>query len=148
MLFRETPAQAAYARDVAHIAPVQVNQSGNHRLFLWVGSWSTMHAFGAAQHRDHFASIVVFADGEPLPLELAGWTPAEIGTSAPPYLKPVAAATDAYYRISVEQLALITKARDVRLQTTGSPARQYDLWDAAEATAGELQAFLQQAGYP
>lgn len=56
--------------------------------------------------RDGFETIVIFADGEPLPLEVAGWTVAAIGASEPVNLKPVASAADAYYYVSKHVLTI------------------------------------------
>ena len=66
VLYRDTPAQAAYARDYAQVGPIQVNRSGSFQYFLWVGSWATMQTTDILEHRDGFESIVIFADGEPL----------------------------------------------------------------------------------
>ncbi len=94
------------------------------------------------EHRDGFESIVIFADGEPLPLELSGWTPNAIGTSEPTYLKPVASSTDAYYQVTVDQIRLIAEATDIRLQTSGSFPREFGLWDDQRSAKDCLAEFL------
>ena len=142
VLYRETPAQAAYARDYAHLGPIQINRSGSHQYYLWVGSWATMQRSSVSEHRDGFESIVVFADGEPLVLELSGWTPAAIGASEPTYLKPVASSTDAYYRVTVDQIRMIAGARDIRLRTSGSFAKEGERGDDQTAARAEFAAFL------
>ena len=144
VLYRETPAQAAYARDYAHLGPIQINRSGSHQYYLWVGSWATMRRSSVSVHRDGFESIVVFADGEPLVLELSGWTPAAIGASEPTYLKPVASSTDAYYRVTVDQIRMIAGAHDIRLRTSGSSPKEYELWDDQAAAKAEFAAFLER----
>lgn len=142
VLYRETPAQAAYARDYAQIGPIQVNRSGSYQYFLWVGSWATMQTTDILEHRDGFESIVIFADGEPLVLELSGWTPDAIGASELIYLKPVASSTDAYYRVTVDQIRLIAEARDVRLRTSGSRPKEFELWDEQTSARNDLAEFL------
>ena len=144
VLYRETPAQAAYARGYAHLGPIQVNRSGSHKYYLWVGSWATMQRSSVSEHRDGFESIVVFADGEPLVLELSGWTPAAIGVSESTYLKPVASSTDAYYRVTVDQIRMIAAARDIRLRTSGSRPKEYELWDDQTVAKAEFAAFLER----
>lgn len=142
VLYRETPGQAAYARDYAHLGPIRVNRSGSYQYFLWVGSWATMQRSNVSEHRDGFESIVIFADGEPLVLELSGWTPDAIGTSESTYLKPVASSTDAYYQVTVDQIRLIAEARDIRLRTSGSAPREFELWDDQTSARNDLAAFL------
>ena len=142
VLYRETPAQAAYARDYAHLGPIQVNRSGSYQYYLWIGSWATMHRSDVSEHRDGFESIVIFADSEPLVLELTGWTPDAIGTSEPTYLKPIASSTDAYYRVTVDQIRLIAAARDIRLRTTGPSPKEFELWDDQSAARRHLAEFL------
>ena len=142
VLYRETPAQAAYARDYAQVGPIQVNRSGSYQYFLWVGSWATMQTTDILEHRDGFESIVIFADGEPLVLELSGWTPDAIGASESTYLKPVASSTDAYYQVTVDQIRLIAEARDLRLRTGGSYPREFELWDEQTAARNDLAEFL------
>ncbi len=142
VLYRETPAQAAYAKDYAHVGPIQVNRSGTYQYFLWVGSWATMQRTDILEHRDGFESIVIFADGEPLVLELSGWTPDAIGTSESTYLKPVASSTDAYYQVTVDQIRLISEARDIRLRTSGSYPKEFELWDEQTSARNDLAEFL------
>ena len=142
VLYRETPAQAAYARDYAHLGPIQVNRSGSNQYYLWVGSWSNMQRSSVSEHRDGFESIVVFADGEPLVLELSGWTPNAIGASEPTYLKPVSSSTDAYYQVTVDQIRLIAEARDIRLRTTGPLPKEFELWDDQTSARNNFAEFL------
>jgi len=147
VLYRETPAQAAYARDYAHLGPIQINRSGSYQYFLWVGSWATMHRSDVSEHRDGFESIVIFADGEPLVLELSGWTPDAIGASESTYLKPVASSTDAYYQVTVDQIRLIAEARDIRLRTSGASPKEYGLWDQQAEAKTDLAQFLSHVLY-
>jgi hypothetical protein len=145
ILYRENPSQAAFARNYVHLGPIQVNRSGNYQYYLWLGIWSTMQTVNQAEHRDSLESIILFADGEPLSLELAGWTPDAIGASEPIYLKPVASSVDAYYRVTADQIRLIATARDIRLRTSGAKAREFSLWENQQLARGELQEFLNRA---
>lgn len=147
VFYRDVSGRAAYARDFVHVAPLEVNRSGDYRYYLWLGIWNTMADAQYDQSRDGFETIVIFADGEPLPLEVAGWTVAAIGASEPVYLKPVASAADAYYAVSVEELRLISEARDVRLHATGSRNLVYEPWDDQKAAKVSLAEFLQRSVY-
>ena len=96
VLYRDDPSRAAFARNYVHVGPIQVNRSGSYRYYLWLGIWNTMQVADISEHRDGFESIIIFADGEPLTLELAGWTPESIGASEATYIKPLASTADAY----------------------------------------------------
>jgi hypothetical protein len=145
ILYRDNPSRAAYARNYVHLGPIQVNRTGSYRYYLWVGIWNTMQAADISEHRDGFESIIVFADGEPLTLELAGWTPASIGTSEPTYIKPVASTADAYYEVTVDQIRLIADAKDIRVQATGTSPREFQLWDEQVSARNSLAEFLNRA---
>jgi hypothetical protein len=145
VLFRDTPAQAAYARNYVNLGPIQVNRTGSLRYYLWLGIWNTLQTADISEHRDGFESIVVFADGEPMMLNLTGWTPESIGTSEPTYLKPVASSADAYYEVTLDQIRLLADARDIRVRATGTSPREFDLWDEQKAARSSLVEFLNRA---
>ena len=147
VFYRDVSGRAAYARDFVHMAPLEVNRSGEYRYFLWLGIWNTMADAQSDPSRDGFETIVIFADGEPLPLDVAGWTVAAIGASEPVYLKPVASAADAYYAVSVDELRLISEAKDVRLRATGSRRLAYEPWDDQKTAKAGLVEFLQRSVY-
>jgi len=142
VLYRDNPSQAAYARNYVHLGPIQVNRTGTYRYYLWLGIWDTMQVADISRHRDGFESIVVFADGEPLMLDLKGWTPESIGATEPTYLKPVASTADAYYEVTADQIRLIANARDIRVQATGTSPREFQLWDQQESARSSLSRFL------
>lgn len=142
VLYRDNPSQAAYARNFVHLGPIQVNRSGNYQYYLWLGIWNTMQTASLSQHRDGFDSIVLFADGEPLLLDLSGWTPEAIGSSEPVYLKPVASSVDAYYRVTADQIRLIAESSDIRLRTTGSSPKGFEMWDQQKAARAGLNEFV------
>ena len=147
VLYRDNPAAAAYARNVAHLGPIEVNRSGEYRYFLWVGIWDTLQSTDASLSRDGFETIIITVDGESMALDLAGWTPAAIDASAPVYLRPVASASEAYYPLTVDQIRFIAEARSVRLRTTGSSPREYNLWSGQQSARQALLAFLDKVGY-
>lgn len=142
VMYRDDPSRAAYARNYLHIGPLQVNRSGNYQYFLWIGIWNTMQTATPAEHMDGFDSIVLFVNGEPLQLDVSGWTPEAIGASQPVYLKPVASSTDAYYRVTADQIRLIAESREIRLKTSGASSREFGTWDATHADMSGWQTFL------
>ena len=147
ILYRDRSGRAAFARDFVHAAALEVNRSGSYDYYLWLGIWTTMQDPLSGKDRDGFESIVIFADGEPLSLEVSGWTPAAIGASEPVFLKPVASATDAYYAVTADQLRLIAEAQDIRLQPTGPRADTYEPWDNQSAARKGLREFLRSTSF-
>ncbi len=140
VLYRENSARAAYARDFVYVGPLSVNNMGNYNHYLWLGIWSSLSTQQLPDQRDGFESIVIFADGEPLRLELEGWTLASIGVSQPVYNKPTATAADAYYSVTMDQIRVIAEAHDIRLRTGGPRAETYEPWDSqARARSGLVE---------
>ena len=142
LLYRDDPAHAAHARNFVSLAPIEVDRSGNYKYFLWLGIWSTNHRVSGPDAQDGFESLILYADGEPLALEVAGWTPSAIGASEPVYAKPVAAAIDAYYEVTADQLRFIADATDLSLRTTGFETRSFELWDQQTAARERFKRFV------
>lgn len=142
LLYRDDPAHAAHAKNLVSLGPLQVNRSGHYRYFLWLGIWNTNHNVSEADGRDGFDSIVLFVDGEPLALEVSGWTPSAIGASAPVYMQPVARALDAYYEVTVDQIRFIAEAKEISLQTTGFRSQSFEPWDEQTAAKQGFRRFL------
>jgi hypothetical protein len=120
---------------------------GEFRYFLWLGIWNTLQGADPGEARDGFESVVIFADGEPLSLEIAGWSAAAIGASEPVYMKSVASAADAYYEITIDHLRVIAAARDVRITTTGPKPKSFEPWDQQRAAKVSLNEFLNVSVY-
>ena len=143
VLYNDNSGYAAYARDYVYLGPIEVNRMGTHSYYLWLGIWSTMRDDDRlSRQRDGFESVVLYADGEPLPLELAGWTLDAIGVSQPAYVNPVAGAANAYYRVTADQIRLIASARDILLRSGLLHSTTYSLWDEQAVPNASLQAFI------
>ena len=142
VLYRDNSSYAAHARDYVYLGPVEINRMGEYSYFLWLGIWSTISDAERSYQRDGFESITLDADGEPLQLELVGWTLESIGVSEPVYIKPVASAADAYYRVTIDQIRLIANAREIELHAGAAPARVYLMWDRQGSAHAALREFL------
>jgi hypothetical protein len=142
VLYRDNSAYAAHARDYVYLGPVEINRMGNNSYFLWLGIWSTMSDESRSAERDGFESVILYADGEPLPLEFAGWTLEAIGVSKPVYVKPVASAADAYYRVTVDQIRFIAESSDIQLRVGTAQPKSYALWDKQGAAHASIRAFV------
>lgn len=147
VFYRDNSGRAAFARNYVHLAPLEVNRTGGFRYYLWLGIWNTMQSGNTGESRDGFESVVIYADGEPLPLALSGWTAEAIGASEPIYLRPVSSAADAYYEVTVDQLRLIAASNDIRIQSTGPRPQSYELWDEQKSAKASLIKFLGNAVY-
>jgi len=143
VLYSDNSAYAAHARDFVYLGPIEVNTMGVRSHYLWLGIWSTIRSDERlSANRDGFDSVVLFVDGEPLPLELAGWTLDAIGVSEPIYVKPVASAADAYYYVTLDQVRLLATAQRVDLRVGTAWPRTYELWDQQSAARAALMEFV------
>jgi len=145
ILYRDESAHAAHARDYVYLGPIEVNRMGSYSYFLWLCIWSTISNEDIAAQRDGFESIVLFVDGEPLSLELLGWTPERIGLSESVYPKPVASAADAYYAVTLDQIRLLAEATDIRLHSGAGGGSTFEPWDSQEQARAGLREFLSRA---
>ena len=142
IFFRDASYRAANARDFVYMGPIEINRMGQFNYFLWMGIWSTLDDFYADSSRDGFESITLFADGEPITLEAAGWTLDAIGVSDPVYVAPVSSTADVYYRVTVDQIRLLAASRDIEIVTTSARPRRYLLWDESASSRAGLGAFM------
>jgi hypothetical protein len=142
VLYRDNSAYAAHARDYVYLGPVEINQMGSYSYYLWLGIWSTVSDAERSYERDGFESITLFVDGEPLQLELVGWTLESIGVSEPVYVKPVASAADAYYRVTIDQIRLIANAREIELHAGTTPVKVYLMWDRQGSAHASMREFV------
>jgi hypothetical protein len=143
ILYSDNSAYAAHARDYVYLGPVEVNRMGAHSYYLWLGIWSTMRSEDRrSEQRDGFETVTLFVDGQPLLLELEGWTLDSIGVTEPVYVKPVASAADAYYRVTVDQIRLIADAQDIELRTGGRQAAHYHPWRSNDTGSAAMRTFV------
>ena len=142
VMYRDLSGQSAFGREYVYVGPVQVNKMGQRAHFLWLGIWRTANASDPAQTIDDFETIVIYADGEPLSLEAAGWTPGAAGLSESAYVKPVASAVDGYYAVTVDQMRLIAESRDLELRAGSMQPQRYVPWDSVQEASQTMLAFL------
>lgn len=142
ILYLDNSAYGAHARKYVSMGPIEVNRMGSYSYYLWFGVWNTVRdTERLIQGRDGFESVVLFVDGTPLPLDLAGWTLDTIGLSEPTYVQPVAGAADAYYTVTLDQIRMIALSRDIELHTGAGPLATYVPWDGVNAAADTFGAF-------
>jgi len=144
VMYRDMSANSAFGRDYVYVGPIQVNNMGQREYFLWLGIWGSSDSGERGRKMDDFEAIVLYADGEPLSLEVKGWTPGSIGVSEDVYVKPVASALDGYYRVTVDQMRLIAESRDLELRAGATRPQRYVPWDSPEGSSQALIAFLRE----
>ena len=142
VLYRDRSAQSAFGRDYVYLGPLEINNMGERRYYLWFGIWSTSDSVDRGMTLDNFESVVVYADGEPLSLQLAGTTLAYIGVSEPVYVKPTASAIDAFYAVTIDQIRLVAESRDLELRVGSLRPIQYIPWDTAESATVGIREFV------
>jgi len=142
VLYRDRSAQSAFGRDYVYLGPLEINNMGERRYYLWFGIWSTSDSVDRGMTLDNFESVVVYADGEPLSLQLAGTTLASIGVSEPVYVKPTASAIDGLYAVTIDQIRLVAESRDLELRVGSLRPIQYIPWDTAESATVGIREFV------
>ncbi len=147
VLYHDNSSYAAHARDYVYLGPVEINRMGDYSYYLWLGIWSTISDAERSFQRDGFESVTLYVDGEPLQLELVGWTLESIGVSEPVYVKPVASAADAYYRVTIDQIRLIANAREIELHAGTAPVRVYLMWDRQGSAHASMREFVGRGLY-
>jgi len=144
VMYRDMSANSAFGRDYVYVGPIQVNTMGQREYFLWLGIWGSSDSAERGRKMDDFETVVLYVDGEPLSLEVKGWTPGSIGASGDVYVKPVASALDGYYRVTVDQMRLIAESRDLELRAGSTRPQRYVPWDSPEDSSQALVAFLRE----
>jgi len=147
VLYKDRSGRAAFARDFVNIGPIQVNKMGRYRYYLWLGIWSTLESRLEDKRTDGFELVTVYVDGEPILLDVAGWTSAAAGATRPVYVKPVSSASEAYYEVTIDQIRLLASAREIRIQPTGEFSTSYEMWDKSESASRGFREFLAAVSY-
>lgn len=144
VMYRDMSANSAFGRDYVYVGPIQVNNMGRREYFLWLGIWGSSDSAERGRKMDDFEAVVLYVDGEPLSLEVQGWTPGSIGASGDVYVKPVASALDGYYRVTVDQMRLIAESQDLELRAGATRPQRYVPWDSPKDSSQALVAFLRE----
>jgi hypothetical protein len=147
VFYRDVSGRAALAKDFVYVAPIAVNRGGNYRYYIWLGIWTVAGEGSTDVTRDGFDSILLLADGEPLQLEITGWTIDAIGASEPVYSKPVASAADAYYELTLDQLRPLADAAHLRLHIGGDARDMFEPWDDQRRGKAALLEFINGPTY-
>ena len=138
----DTPLNREARRDYVQVGVIEVNQMGALKYYLWLGITEVNQGASADTYKEGFEAIVFTANDESFGLDVAGWTPAVIGTSEPVYQKLFLDSADAYYQVTLEQIQLLMDSDSLKLRTTGSAPREFVSWYSQETFEGDLAEFL------
>jgi len=131
----------ANAREYVQIGAIEVNRMGARDHYLWLGIWDLDQINSGAEKPLGYDAINLLADGQTISLELHGWTHDSIGASTPSYKRIFAEDVDAYYKISLDQLAAIHNAVDIKLQTTAATPKELIPWYNQKRASASLAEF-------
>lgn len=148
VFYRDRSSRAAYARDFVSMGPLAVNRMGDYRYYLWVAVWGTMpDAGGLAEALDGFETLVLVADGEPLPLDASAWSSATLGLSESSYIRPAGSAAEVYYELTLDQLRLVAASENVRLQTSGPEGQAFEPWEGQAVAHAAFRDFVEHVAH-
>lgn len=123
-LAQTQPRFSEAARDYLYLAPVESNEQGTRRYYLWLGLASTVdRAWLWAEQREAATLVLVF-DGLPVALPLSAWdTPPEVETPAPVHAVRRA-------QVTLDELERMTTASSIEVQITMSDGARapFSIW--------------------
>jgi hypothetical protein len=124
-LARPAPRFSETARDYLYLAPIEINEMGTRRYFLWVGIASTLdRRWLWAQLSTPTALVLVF-DGVPVGLPLTAFEPPSIAFPTPaPVLEERRA------QVTLDQLERLATAESIAVELVGADGERarFDVW--------------------
>jgi hypothetical protein len=139
---RERPAVAVNARDYTSLIAIDINRGGQHQLYWYGYSWSTIDGDDQATGSGTPATWLLLADGRPIALRPAAQTPAQVGIGKTPLARPVRKARTVLFEANAEELEFIGRATDLSLERADDGSG-FVLWrDARDALQALLAARL------
>lgn len=100
------------ARDYLYLAPVESNEQGTRRYYLWLGLATTVDRAWVLAEPSEAATLVLVFDGLPVALPLSPWDEApDVATPAPVYAVRRA-------QVTLDELERLTTAASIEVQVT------------------------------
>ena len=138
----DTSFSKANERDFVQMGAIEVNRMGARQHYVWLGISEVEQMASADRHPAGYDSIVLIAGDRDIRLDVLGWSPQAIDASEPVYAKLFANSADAYYRITLDQIRLLSDTDKLKLRTTGSSAKEFVPWYEQAGFREDLGAFL------
>jgi hypothetical protein len=123
-LARAQPRFSEAARDYLYLAPVERNEQGTRRYYLWLGLATTVDRPWVFAEPKEAETLVLVIDGLPVALPLSSWdAPPDVVTPAPIYAVRRA-------QVTLDELERLTSAASIEVRVTmtdGAPA-PFSIW--------------------
>ena len=124
------PERGLQAASFAYLAPLEVNRMGQRDTYLWLSVVRGSEERGeSTASRPGPPAVRISADGEILEPAFVSANAHELGMGRPVYERPADWVGEAYYAVTVQQVAQMAGADVLSLEllTTGEEPRRYDL---------------------
>jgi hypothetical protein len=137
-LARATPRFSEAARDYAYIAPVERNEMGTRRHYLWLGLATTVDREWNWAAPTAAVTLVLVLDGQPIALPLSAW---DIDVDTLPQDTPAPVYQMQRASVSLDQLERFASAQSIEMQLVAADGAtsSYAHWDGAWS---DWQAFI------
>ena len=135
---RATPRFSAAARDYAYIAPIERNEMGARRHYLWLGLATTVDRAWNWAAPTAAVTLVLVLDGQPIALPLSPW---DADVSTLPQNTPAPVYQTQRASVTLDQLERLANAQSIEIELVAADgtASSYALWDGAWS---DWQAFI------
>lgn len=138
----DTPLNRDNVRDYVQVGALEVNRQGALEYYLWLGI-SVDKEFGEEdEHPQDFEIIELVSGDRQFQLEVLGWSHDAIGASESVYQKLFATSDDAYYKVTLDQLRILTDVDSLKLRSTGEEPREFISWYRQTTFATEIGDFF------
>ena len=146
--FRDAPMLAANARDYLNVGVIEINRAGTREYWLGVISWSTIDRSVIAGAGLPIQPRKVRLHWLAASLELTPVSDGRqsVGLSDPLFVEPQSKFTEAWYRLSIEQLAQLGKSAPAGVSLIGEAGQQtgFEQW---RVNAVAMEQFQEATGF-
>ena len=129
------------AVEFVQIGAIEVNSMGSLKYYLWLGISEPKYLEGSGSHPHGFESLEFDFDGRKVNVDVLGWTHEAIGTSEPVYDGLFRSTQDAYYEVTLEQIEMLERSRDVSFTTASADSSVYTPWYKSVSPQEDLAEF-------
>jgi hypothetical protein len=105
------------ARDYLYLVPVEINETGTRRHYLWLGLATTIDRAWLGAQLNAAETLVVSFDGVPVGLPLLAWDPAP-----PPFATPAPTYDVRRAHVSLDQLERLATAASIEVEIVPADA--------------------------
>jgi hypothetical protein len=127
-LARPVPRFSEAARDYLYLAPVEVNETGTRRHYLWLGLATTIDRAWAGAEASEPATLVIVFDGVPVAIPLSPWE-----TAAPGFATPAPTYAVRRAQVTLDQLERLATGASIEVELVSADGARasFDAWRGA-----------------